>query len=150
MTQARPVVGVGAVVWRGDEVLMVRRGHPPAQGQWHLPGGKQQLGETVAETAAREVREETAVEIRVLDLAGVVDSIHHDQAGNITYHFTIVDMVAEWVAGEAVAGDDAEAVAWVPAARLESFGATPATLRIVALAAARRAAMREDDHMIGT
>lgn len=135
---SRPVVGVGAVVWRGDEILLVRRGRPPAQGSWTLPGGKQHLGETVAEAAAREVREEAGIEIAVGEVVGVADLIHRAPGGGISHHYTVVDVTAEWVAGEAVAGDDADAVAWVRPEGLDSFGVLPDVKRMVAAAKARR------------
>lgn len=107
---SHPVVGVGAVVWRGDRVLLARRGRPPRQGSWTLPGGKQHLGETVAETARREIREEVGLEIAVADVVAVVDLIERDAQGGIAYHYTVIDVLAEWVSGEAVAGDDVDAV----------------------------------------
>ena len=79
----RPVVGVGAVVWRDDRFLLVRRGKPPNQGQWSLPGGAQQLGETVFEAARREVMEETALDVEVLGLVDVVDGIKADNEGRV-------------------------------------------------------------------
>ncbi len=129
-----PVVGVGAVVWKDGRLLLIRRGRPPRQGSWSLPGGRQELGETVQQTALREVLEETGVTIRILDLAAVVDLIHRE-GGLLQYHYTVIDFVAEWTGGEAVAGDDAEAVRWVTPDELDDYHLTPEMRRVIAIAA---------------
>lgn len=133
----RPTVGVGAVVWKGDQLLLIRRGRPPRQGSWSLPGGRQELGETVYEAAEREIREEAGITMRILDVAAVVDLIDRDESG-IRYHYTVIDVVAEWLSGEAVAGDDAEAVAWVTPGRLDDYRVTDTVRQVVAAAAAKR------------
>ena len=135
-TPTAPVVGVGAVVWKDGRFLLIRRGRPPRQGSWSLPGGRQELGETVFQTAVREIREETGVAIRVLDIAGVVDLIDRD-GEDIHYHYTVIDVLAVWLSGEAVAGDDAMAVAWVAPGELADYGATEAVCRVVAAAGRR-------------
>ncbi len=109
----RPFVGVGVVVWRDDEVLLIRRAKPPRQGEWSLPGGAQKLGETVFDAARREVLEETGLTIDVLGLVDVVDSIQRDDTERVRYHYTLVDVFAAWRAGEATADDDAAEAAWV-------------------------------------
>jgi len=128
---ALPIVGVGAVIWRGAEVLLVRRGTPPMQGQWSLPGGRQELGETVFACAAREVREETAVEAEILGLVDVVDAIRRDAAGRVEYHYTLVDLVGRWRAGEPQAGDDAEDAAFHPVAALGGLDLWSETMRVI-------------------
>jgi ADP-ribose pyrophosphatase YjhB (NUDIX family) len=134
----RPFVGVGVVVWRGQSVLLIKRGRPPRQGQWSLPGGVQQLGETVFEAARREVREETGLEIEVVDIVAVVDSIQRDDQGGVRYHYTLVDVLAEWRAGEARAQDDAADAAWTTLDELERFDLWDETVRVIGLAAERR------------
>lgn len=134
----RPYVGVGVVVWRGDEVLLIRRGKPPRKGQWSLPGGIQKLGETVFEAGAREVREETALEIEIIGVVEVVDSIQRDDAGAVRYHYTLVDLLAEWRSGEAEARDDAAAVAWSRADALAAYRLWDETVRVIGLAGERR------------
>ena len=131
----RPYVGVGVVVLRGDEVLLVQRGKPPKAGDWSIPGGAQNLGETVAEAALREVREETSLEVRLGKRLGVVDSIQRDEAGRVVFHYTLVDFAAHWMAGEAVAGDDAADVAWVRIDELHRHDLWDETVRIIRLAA---------------
>lgn len=129
----RPMVGVGVVVWKGDDVLLIRRGKPPRRGEWSLPGGLQELGETVAEAAAREVREETGVEITLGPLVDVVDGIRRDEEDRVVTHYTLVDFVAEWRAGEPCAGDDAMDCRWVPADAIESLLRWPETVRVIRL-----------------
>ena len=139
----RPIVGVGAVIFRGEEVLLIRRGKPPRVGQWSLPGGAQQLGESVAEAVRREVREEAGIEIALGEIVAIVDALTPERDGRIRYHYTLVDFVAEWQAGEARAGDDAAAVAWVPLGALASYGLWHETERVIGHAAARRPATAE-------
>lgn len=123
----QPLVGLGAIVWKDGRVLMIKRGRPPGEGIWSLPGGLQLVGETVAEGVRREIAEETGVEIELLGLVEVIDSVRRDDAGRVLYHFTIIDYAARWIAGEAVAGDDAADVAWVAPedlGRLETWAET--------------------------
>ena len=135
----RPIVGVGVVVWRGEEVLLIRRGRPPRQGDWSIPGGAQEIGETVAEAGRREVREETGVEVEITGLVAVVDSIRPDAEGRIESHYTLVDLAGEWRGGEPLPGDDADDCRWVPLDALDGYGLWSETLRIIRLAAGLRA-----------
>lgn len=134
----RPLVGVGVVVFRADRVLLIRRGKAPRQGTWSLPGGRQRLGETVREAAVREVREEAGLEVEVLGLLDVVDSLTRDADGAIAYHYTLVDFLAAWRGGEAVPGGDAAETVWADPADLAPYDLWAETLRIIALGAARR------------
>ena len=134
----RPLVGVGVVVFKGDRVLLIRRGKPPRQGQWSLPGGRQRLGERIQAAAAREVREETGLEVEVGALGDVLDSITRDAAGAVQYHYTLVDLLAEWRSGEARAGHDAAEVAWADPADLARYDLWSETLRIIDLAQQKR------------
>lgn len=138
----RPVVGVGAVVWRGERVLLIRRAKPPRAGEWSLPGGAQELGEGVLDAARREVREETGLELARVELLTVVDSIGRDEDGRIRWHYTLVDVWAEAAEGEARPGSDAAEVGWFALDELEGLGLWSETLRVVRLAAERRAATR--------
>ena len=134
----RPWVGVGIVVWRGDEVLLVRRAKPPRQGEWSIPGGAQSLGETVFEAAIREVREETGVTIRPTGIITVVDSIVRDGRQRPQFHYTLVEISAEWMAGDAVAADDVDDVRWATPAKAATLVKWGETLRIIAEAAQLR------------
>jgi ADP-ribose pyrophosphatase YjhB (NUDIX family) len=134
----RPWVGVGVVVWRGSDVLLVQRGKEPRKGEWGLPGGAQELGETVFETAAREVFEETGMDVRPTRVITVVDGIRRDEAGLVASHYTLVEIEAEWVSGEPHAADDAEDARFVPAHEAEAWVTWSETLRVIALSAAGR------------
>ena len=134
----RPLVGVGVVVWRQQQFLLVRRGKAPNQGQWSLPGGGQHLGETVVEAAHREILEETGLLVEVTGLVDVVDAIRRDEQGDVEFHYTLVDLVAESDSGEAVAADDAEAVAWFSLDELSALGLWSETERIVRESALKR------------
>ncbi|MDE1906208.1 MAG: NUDIX hydrolase [Rhodospirillales bacterium] len=116
-----PKVGIGIVLLKDDEVLLIRRGKPPGVGSWSLPGGKQELGETAEETARRELREETGLECGKLVLVGHADSIHRDADGKIEFHYTILDFAGRYIGGEAVAGDDVREVAWAKADEFEHY-----------------------------
>jgi 8-oxo-dGTP diphosphatase len=134
----RPWVGVGIVVWRGDEILLVRRAKPPRLGEWSIPGGAQLLGETVFEAAIREVREETGVAIHPTGIVTVVDSIIRDARQRAQFHYTLVEISAEWMAGEAVAADDVDDVCWTSPATAATLIKWDETLRVIAEAARLR------------
>lgn len=135
----RPLIGVGVVVFKDDKVLLIRRGKPPREGQWSLPGGRQRLGEPVAAAAQREVAEEAGIEVEIGELIDVVDSITRDADGAVQYHYTLVDLLAEWRAGEARAGHDAAAVAWADPADLALYDLWKETERVIGLAVQKRA-----------
>lgn len=111
--QALVTVGVGAVVFRGEEVLLIRRGREPFLGHWSIPGGKLHFGETLADAVTREVREETGVEIRIIGLIGAFEALPRE-TGGAAGHMVLIDYAAEWVDGEPMAGDDALAAEFVP------------------------------------
>ncbi len=133
----RPIVGVGVVVWRRDKVLLVQRGKEPNKGQWSIPGGAQQLGETVFAAGAREVREETGLQVKILGLVDVVDGIMTEE-GRVVYHYTLVDLVAESPEGKAVAADDAAAVGWFTLEELSALNLWSETERIIRESGLRR------------
>ena len=129
-----PRVGVGIVLLRGDEVLLVRRGKPPAAGLWSLPGGAQELGETAADCAKRELFEETGLQAGPVHLVAHADSIHRDAAGRIQYHYTILDFAARYEGGELTPGGDVLEAAWVHPGRFDAYALWPEARRIIALA----------------
>ncbi len=141
----RPYVGVGIIVFRGDEVLLAQRGKPPNMGSCSIPGGAQELGETVHEAAARELKEETGLEVDILGLVDVVDSIRRDDDGDVAFHFTLVDMVAEWRAGEATAGDVVPAVKWVKFEHIDQYDLRASTARVIRQAHEMRRRRRVGD-----
>ena len=117
------------MIWRGDEVLLIRRGHPPLQGQWSIPGGRQKWGETARQCALRELKEETGLEAEILGLIDIVDAIYHD--GGVDYHFTFIDFAARIIGGSLKAGDDAAEACWHPATSLGALALWPETLRVI-------------------
>jgi ADP-ribose pyrophosphatase YjhB (NUDIX family) len=131
---ARPIVGIGVVVLKGDSVLLVRRGKPPNVGSWTLPGGAQELAETTEQAARRELAEETGVTVGKLHLAATVDNIRRDTAGRVQFHYTIIDYAAAWLDGEPVAGSDVSEAVWVPLDRLTEYGLWSEAHRVIALA----------------
>ena len=129
---AAPLVGVATAIFRDDgAVLLVQRGRPPGQGQWGLPGGLLDLGETLRDGAVREVREECAVKIELGEIVGAFEPIEVDDEGNIEYHFVVIDFWARYLSGEPVAQDDAAAVAWVALGELGEYAMTDETHGVI-------------------
>ena len=107
---------------RGNRALIVRRAHEPRKGEWSLPGGMLDLGESLADAARREVREETGLDVELGPIIETFDRVHRDGEGRIRYHFVIVDFVCWSDYGEPVAGSDAAAVAWVAEDEIDRYG----------------------------
>lgn len=128
----RPFIGVGVVVIKEDRVLLIKRGKPPRLGEWSLPGGVQEIGETVFGTAAREVLEETGIEIGKPSLIDVIDSIQRDKTGDVRFHYTLIDVAAHWSAGEPIAGSDAIHTEWIPLGVVSELEMWFETYRIIA------------------
>lgn len=122
-----PRPAVGAIVFKDDKVLLVKRGGPPASGQWAIPGGSIHLGETLQQAAEREVLEETGITIAAKQPVYTFDVVDRDAGGRIRFHYVIVDLVAEYVSGEPTPGDDAADAAWVSAETLAELPVNPRT-----------------------
>ena len=133
---ARPLVGIGIVLLKPDAVLLVRRGRAPSLGQWALPGGAQELGETAEEAARRELREEAGLEAGTLTLAANVDSIHRDDDGRVQFHYTILDFAAPWIGGDPSPGDDVSDAVFAPLSGLSGYALWSEADRVIALARA--------------
>ena len=126
-----PAPCVGVVCLRGDEVLLIRRGRPPRQGEWSLPGGRIEPGERAVKAALRELREETGVEAEIVGLVDVVDGVF-PEAGR---HYVLIDYAARWLSGNPVAGDDAAEARFMPLAEAEALVDWAETRRIIRMAA---------------
>jgi 8-oxo-dGTP diphosphatase len=127
----RPFVGVGVVIFRGNKILLAERDRHPHGKMWSIPGGAQELGETVSEAAIREISEETGLVIKLEGLVDVVDVISKDREDHIEFHYTLVDFYASWVSGEAVADDDVSDVKWVSLEELQNIDLRPITRQVI-------------------
>jgi 8-oxo-dGTP diphosphatase len=130
-----PMVGVAAVVVRGADVLLIRRGREPMLGAWSLPGGVLEVGETTAEGVAREVWEETGLRVRPVEMIATLDRIVRDDAGRVRFHYVLVEWLCFVADGrtELVCGDDAIAAAWASCSEIysETYGLTEPTLGVI-------------------
>lgn len=124
------IIAVGAIIWNArGEVLLIRRDRPPRAGEWSLPGGKVEPGESLQDALTREVREETGLAIAIQALVAVVE------LKDASRHYELHDFTARHVSGEARAGSDAAEARWVPPGDLDRYGLWSETLRIIALSA---------------
>jgi len=123
----RPCVAVGAIVFKEGSVLLVRRGQPPAEGSWAIPGGSVRVGETLQQAAEREILEETGVVIRAAEPVHTFDVIERDEQGRVRFHYVIVDVAAEHVEGTPCAASDAADARWVSPAELPQLKLSPHT-----------------------
>jgi ADP-ribose pyrophosphatase YjhB (NUDIX family) len=140
---AAPLVGVGAIVFEGDRVLLVQRGRPPGIGKWSIPGGLVHVGEPVETAVRREVAEECGLDVRLHGLVGFVERILPDGAGRIQYHYVLLDFLAtpeEGTADRACAGSDARAVRWAGLDELPTLDLTDGLEAMIR----RAATMREE------
>jgi 8-oxo-dGTP diphosphatase len=135
-----PVVGVGGVVLDGGRVLLVRRAHPPRQGEWSLPGGKVELGESLTDAVRRELREETGLEVEVGPLVECFDRVHRDDAGAVRYHFVIADYLCRPIGGALRPGDDAADAVWASRHELAGYAVNAHVAAVVEAAFALHAA----------
>ena len=106
---------------RGGKALIIKRAHEPRKGEWSLPGGLLELGESLQDAARREIKEETGLDIEVGPVIETFDRVHRDDHGKVRYHFVIVDFVCSSMDGDAVPGSDADGVAWVSADDIDEY-----------------------------
>ena len=133
----RPIVGVGAVIIDRGRVLLVKRGSPPMLGQWTIPGGVVELGETLRSAAEREAQEETGLAVQVGEVIEVIDRILPGDDGRTQFHYVLVDFLCSVVQGEARAGSDAADVAWAAENELEKFKLEKKALEVIRKAVAQ-------------
>ncbi|MGA8150655.1 MAG: NUDIX hydrolase [Terriglobales bacterium] len=107
-----PLVGVGAIIVEKNRVVLVKRGHPPLAGEWSIPGGVLEVGETLRQAAVREALEETGLAVETADLLGVFDRILHDADGRTLYHYVLIDFLCRRIGGDLKAAGDADEARW--------------------------------------
>ncbi len=129
-----PIVGVGAVILRGREVLIVRRANPPLQGEWSIPGGVLELGEKLRDGIAREVFEETGLVVEVGPVLDVIDSIFPDPEGRTQYHYVLIDYLCHLRSGTPEAATDVSEIRWVTMDELATLGMKTVTIEVIAKA----------------
>jgi 8-oxo-dGTP diphosphatase len=128
-----PLVGVGAIIIENGRVLLVKRGHPPLAGEWSIPGGVLELGETLRDAAVREAREETCLSVDPVELLGVYDRVVRDNHGRILYHYVLVDFLCRLVEGTPRAADDAAELRWFTSKEAGELGLAEDTAEVVRL-----------------
>lgn len=117
----RPIVGVGAVIFNEGRVLLVQRGNPPMQGEWSLPGGALEIGETLVEGVRREVMEETGLLVDPITIIEVFDRIARDEAGRVQYHYVLVDYLCRITGGSPACASDATGLRWAAPDELDAI-----------------------------
>jgi ADP-ribose pyrophosphatase YjhB (NUDIX family) len=131
----RPFLAVSAAIFRDGNVLVVRRARKPALNLYTMPGGVVEAGETLTEAVAREVREETALQIEVLSLAGHREAVMRDKEGRVERHFVIMCFAARWISGEPVLNEELDEARWMDPGEVSSLRTTDGLAEIVADAA---------------
>lgn len=133
----RPMVGVGAIIFREGRVLLVQRAREPAYGKWSIPGGLVEVGESLEEAVMREVREEVALEVKVKDLVVALDRVIPDENGRVEYHYILMDFLCEAAKGEPVAATDVMDCAFVSLDHLCKYDLTRGTEQVILRACSR-------------
>ena len=128
----RPIAAVGALIFRDQHILLVRRKHPPFKDQWSLPGGVVERGETLSAAVKREVLEETGLRVEPVRLACVLDRILPDTSGKPEYHYILIDYICHVVDGEPREGSDVSDVRWATRSELEALGVAAFTQAAIA------------------
>jgi len=117
----KPMVGVGAVIFKNDEVLLIKRGNPPLAGEWSIPGGKLEENESIIEAVQREIKEECNVLVDIDDLIDLFEYIEKDEKNRVKYHFIVFDFRAQYLKGELDHLSDASAARWVKVNDLDKY-----------------------------
>ena len=134
----RPILGVGALIFEGDRILLVERGQEPLKGYWSLPGGVLERGETLKQAVRREVLEETGLEVEPTGEFEIFERIMRDAEGRPEYHYVLIDYTCRVTGGRLRAASDVRRAAWVPRAALSEFLITEGTLPVIENAFSRR------------
>jgi ADP-ribose pyrophosphatase YjhB (NUDIX family) len=126
-----PLIGVGAVIVDAGRVALVRRGQPPLLGEWSIPGGVLEVGETLREGAMREAREETGLIVDAGELLGIFERLVPGEDGRLRYHYVLMDFFCVWTGGDLLAASDAADVRWFRPEELEALKLAPDTLAVI-------------------
>ena len=129
----QPLIGVGAIIIDAGKVVLIKRGHPPLQGEWSIPGGVLEVGETMREGVIREAREETSLVIEPTELLGVYDRVLRDDGGQVLYHYVLVDFLCRRIAGTLRAAGDAADAQWLTRQETSAFELPPDTTEVIRL-----------------
>ena len=128
-----PLVGVGAIIIEGDRVVLVKRGHPPLAGEWSIPGGVLEMGETLRQAAVREALEETGLAVETGELLGVFDRILRDADNRTRYHYVLIDFLCRRSAGELQAAGDAAEARWFTRSEVSKLSLAEDTAEVIQL-----------------
>jgi 8-oxo-dGTP diphosphatase len=134
----QPLVGVGAIIIEDDRVVLVKRGHPPLAGEWSIPGGVLEVGETLREAAIREALEETGLTVETGDLLGVYDRILRDADERTIYHYVLIDFLCQRIAGEPEPAGDAVEARWFAREEIAGLGLAKDTAEVIRLGFEKR------------
>lgn len=126
-----PRAAVGVLVIREGKVLLIKRAGPPRRGKWALPGGSVRLGESLQQAAQREVAEETGLTVAAREPVHAFDVITHDDHGNVQFHYVVVDLIADYIAGELMPNDEVEDIGWLEPQVLNRLDIDADTLALV-------------------
>jgi 8-oxo-dGTP diphosphatase len=126
-----PVAAVGVVCVRGDDVLLIRRGAPPLEGHWSLPGGRIEWGERAADAALRELKEETGCDAEIAGFIDVIDGVFAENSQAVSWHYVLLDYAARWTGGEPRGGDDATEARFFSPAEVAALGLWSETIRVI-------------------
>ncbi len=130
----QPIIGVGGIIFREDQVLLIKRGMEPSLGQWSIPGGVVLIGETLEEAVRREIFEETHLEVQVLTLVKVLERVFRDSDGRVAYHYVLVDFLCHCLSGELRSDSDAQDARFVNLQDLPSYRIAPITVEVISRA----------------
>jgi len=129
----QPLVGVGAIIIKNDSVVLVKRGHPPLAGEWSIPGGVLEVGETLREAAVRETLEETGLAVETADLLGVFDRVLRDADERTIYHYVLIDFLCKLISGEPAPAGDAVEAQWFTRDEAEALPLAKDTAEVIRL-----------------